>query len=219
MKQELRTDHTYNMHLINTTHCDKTGYPILAATNAIPDNLTGFNYVLTNHKNHKTVPPGEAVHFFLDDYQFERIWQKPEAYINMLKKYDYVLTPDFSLYSDMPAPMQAWNTYRSRAIGAYWQHEGLNVIPTASWSTPESYTYCFNGLPEHSTIAISTIGCINNLHAQTIWHDGANALIKAKHPTTLIIYGNYLEHNYPNNTSVIYYANHNTQRFNNLKEE
>jgi len=33
----------------------------------------------------------------------------------MLAKYDCVLTPDFSTYTDMPTPMKLWNIYRSRA--------------------------------------------------------------------------------------------------------
>ena len=39
---------------------------------------------------------------FLDDNQFERIWNRPARYVNMLKRYECVLTVDFSLYTDMP---------------------------------------------------------------------------------------------------------------------
>lgn len=53
---------------------------------------------------------------FIDDYQFERIWNTPERYVNVLKQYDCVLTPDFSLYMDMPRAMKVWNIYRSRSI-------------------------------------------------------------------------------------------------------
>ncbi|MGQ7551471.1 DUF4417 domain-containing protein, partial [Streptococcus suis] len=42
-------------------------------------------------------------------YQFERIWQRPEFYIEKLTEFDCVLTPDFSLYQDMPIAMQIWN--------------------------------------------------------------------------------------------------------------
>lgn len=51
----------------------------------------GFNYVLSDDD-----PTGKAVHFFVDDYQFERVWNDPERYVEKLKQYVCVATPDFS---------------------------------------------------------------------------------------------------------------------------
>ena len=48
----------------------------------------------------------EGRHFFIDDYQFERIWSAPDKYTCVLKGFKCVLTPDFLLYLDMPPPMQ-----------------------------------------------------------------------------------------------------------------
>ena len=36
----------------------------------------GFNYVLSDKE-----PEGKAVHFFIDDYQFNRLWNNPERYM------------------------------------------------------------------------------------------------------------------------------------------
>ena len=69
-------------------------------------------------------------HFFIDDYHFERLWQRPGAYLDVLKPYICVLTPDFSLYMDMPDAMQQWNRYRSAALGWYWAQHGITVVPT-----------------------------------------------------------------------------------------
>lgn len=66
----------------------------------------------------------------------------------MLKKYECVFTPDYSLYADMPIPMLIWNTYRSRFLGAYYQAEGVKIIPTVSWSLENSFDFCFAGLPK-----------------------------------------------------------------------
>ena len=41
----------------------------------IPEDLSGFNYVLSTKRR------DAGVHFFLDDYQFERIWDDPMAYM------------------------------------------------------------------------------------------------------------------------------------------
>ena len=67
------------------------------------------------------VDPEAICHFFLHDYQFERVWNQPKKYINKLLHYKAVLTPDFSLFTDYPVAVQIWNTYRNRWLGAYWQ--------------------------------------------------------------------------------------------------
>lgn len=69
-----------------------------------------------------------------------------------------MLTPDFSLYLDMPRAMKVWNVYRSRLISQIAQDYGCVVIPTVSWAERETFNFCFDGLPENSTLSISTIG-------------------------------------------------------------
>lgn len=57
----------------------------------------GFNYA-TGKKTVKHC----GIHFFIDDYQFQRVWNQPDRYIAPLKRFQCVLTPDFSTYMDMP---------------------------------------------------------------------------------------------------------------------
>ena len=61
----------------------------------------GFNEVNT----YKGKCTQTGVHFFLDDYQFERIWQRPTVYTRKLSKFKVIASPDFSLYTD-PKAMQ-----------------------------------------------------------------------------------------------------------------
>ena len=117
----------------------------------------GFNYA-KSAKN----PESKAVHFFLDDYQFTRVWTDPDRYIPMLQRFKYVLTPDFSLYTDFPKPLQIYNHYRKHWLGAYWQMHGINVIPTICWSGRESFGWCFDGEPTHSVVAVSSVGTQNS---------------------------------------------------------
>lgn len=69
------------------------------------------------------------MHFFLDDYQFERFWRQPQRYLDALAKCPLVLGPDFSLYTDFPAPIQHWNHYRNQLLTAWLQHNGVCTIP------------------------------------------------------------------------------------------
>lgn len=47
----------------------------------------------------------------------------------------------------------------SRWVGAYWQSRGLIVIPTVTWSTPLSYSFCFDGIERGAIVAIGLPGC------------------------------------------------------------
>ena len=130
---------------------------------------------------------GGAVHFFLDDYRFESVWGRPDKALQALRPYKTVLTPDFSLYVEFPLTLQIWNTYRSRWCGAYWQQQGFQVIPTVSWSSPDSYTFCFTGLPQRSLVALSTVGVRQAEFA--LFAQGYRELITRLRPSRVLCYG------------------------------
>ena len=115
--------------------------------------LQGFNYALK-----ETHPENIGVHFFLHDYQFERVWKYPDRYTECLSKFAYVLSPDFSPYADMPRALQIYNVYRNRWCGRYWQEHGMKVIPTFTMGNTDLFEVFCTGIPKHSTIAVSTMG-------------------------------------------------------------
>ncbi|HJJ05179.1 MAG TPA: DUF4417 domain-containing protein [Clostridiaceae bacterium] len=204
-----RTNDTYNLDLVDIENSSNNFWqmPIIKNDNYIPSNLIGFNYAKTSKE--KNV----GIHFYLDDYQFERVWNKPEDYTEILKKYECILSPDFSLYMDMPIPMKIWNIYRSRLIGQYYQERGIKVIPTLSWAEKETFDFCFEGIPQGSIVSISTIGVKRNKEALKIWKDGVDELIKRIKPSTILIYGGKLEYDYED-IQVKYYENKVTERMN-----
>ena len=110
-----------------------------------------FNYVLTD-----TDPEGKAVHFFIDDYQFERVWNNPDMYLDKLRQYVCVASPDFSPYGDMPICLQLYNHYRKHWCAAYWQNHGITVIPTLRASTDNrSLEWWLDGEPEGGIVLVS----------------------------------------------------------------
>lgn len=182
--ERLKTDDYYNLQLVNVENCSgRFDMPVLFGTDYIPDRLLPFNYA----KSSKDFNYG--LHFFIDDYQFERLWNKPQKYLSLLKKFDCVLTPDFSLYMDMPLPMQQWNEYRRRALGNYWQQNGITVIPTLSWTDYRSFDFCFDGLPRESVLAVSTVGVKRDKDAAEIWQKGMEQALFRLEPECVILYG------------------------------
>ena len=103
-----------------------------------------------------------GVHFFVDDWRFEGIYRHPEKTLSRYSQYAFLLTPDFSLYADMPLWKQIENVGKNRWVGAYWQNEGLLVVPTIAWSTARSFDFCFDAVEKHSTVAVGMIGCKGN---------------------------------------------------------
>ncbi len=203
-----RTNNAYNLDLVDYDWLTNNFWqmPTITDDHFIPEDIIGFNYALTS-KN-KNV----GVHFYVDDYQFERVWNNPEKYVDTLFEYDCIFTPDFSLYLDMPMPMKIWNIYRSRQVGAFYQSKGIKVIPTISWAEKETFEFCFEGIPKGSTVSISTIGVKRDQEALQIWEDGVTEMINQIEPKTILVYGGQLDYDY-GNIKVIYFNNKVTERW------
>ena len=157
--------------------------PSIKGINIYPTKLIPFSKCLSS-KDYDCF-----IHFYEDDYEFERIWKGPKKYLNILKKFKGVITPDFSLYRDMPLAMQIWNTYRSRAIGSWLQENGINVICNVRWADERSYDFCFDGAPSNSIISIGTHGNIKVKEDRQYFEKGFNECIKVLKPSVTIIYG------------------------------
>ena len=107
---------------------------------------------------------------------------------------------------DMPMPMKIWNIYRSRQIGAYYQNQGIRVIPTISWAEEETFEFCFQGIPKGSIVSVSTIGVKQDEDAMEIWESGMREMIRVIEPSTILVYGGKLDFDY-GDIEVIYFDN------------
>ena len=186
-----RTNSAYNLADYDPERV--TGFydiPVLEPCYYVPEDLIGFNYVLTTKRR------DAGVHFFIDDYQFERIWNAPYTYIDKLAEFPCVLTPDFSLYLDMPMAMKVWNVYRSRQVGQIMQDMGLQVIPTLQWAEESTFSFCFDGLPDGGTVAVSTVGVMKNKDSQVIWKAGMDEALRHFEPKNIILYGTPIDYDF-----------------------
>ena len=203
-----RTNKAYHLDLIETLSEDFWQMPVINNDNFIPKDLIGFNYA----KSSKNKDCG--IHFYVDDYQFERVWNYPEKYVDILSQYECVLSPDFSLYLDMPMPMKIWNIYRSRMVGQYFQNKGLKVIPTISWAEADTFKFCFKGIPKGSIVSISTIGVKQDKNALKIWYDGVDEMIRQIEPKAILVYGGKLDYDFKD-IEVYYFENKVTENWQN----
>lgn len=144
--------------------------------------LWGYTKAKANDKKneHKTI------HFYTYDWLFESVFTKPEVAMEKLDQYYALLTPDFSTYKDMPLAVQMWSVFKSRWCGAYWQKQGMRVIPTVTWGTPSSLDFCFDGIECGSVVAVSTYAKENNERGFMV---GYNKMLEVLKPSAIICYG------------------------------
>lgn len=149
-----------------------------------PVEMIGFNFA-AKHKH----PERVGVHFFLKDYQFSRLWTSPDIYTDMLKRFRFVCTPDFSMYTDFPLALQINSHYRKHWLGAYWQSKGITVIPTICWSDERSFEWCFDGEPVNSTVAVSSVGTQLNERSKSLFLLGYEQMMSRLQPKIVLFHG------------------------------
>lgn len=169
----------------DTAFTDKHQMPKLKRfTGELPKELVSFNRA--RKLKHQI---DAAMHFFIDDRQFNCIWRCPERYIPIFQKCRSIISPDFSLYADMPLPQIMWHSYMNKMVAVWLQRLGFDVIPNISWSRPWSYPFCFEGFPKHSVIAINSTGLGKDPVARAMWQEGYRATCEYLQPTAIVRYG------------------------------
>ena len=130
----------------------------------------------------------QYVHFYIHDKHFECIWNDPKKYLALLKKFEGVITTDFSLYRDMPLSTLIWNNYRNRVIAHWLQNNGVNIIFNIRWGDERTYDFVFDGIAKGGTVAISTNGCIRDKLDRHYFKKGLAKMVGVVEPKTIVNY-------------------------------
>ena len=168
------------------------GFPTLSGSQTVGDKMLRF----CDWKDIKD-PENYIAHFYYDDYKFISAWREPDKYIERLRKFKAVVAPDFSLYTDFPITLQILSCYRRQWCGAYWESMGIDVIPDVVWGEKKSFDFCFDGIPKHSTVAVSSVGVKRdkdwNNETSSLFLDGYNEMLKRLEPTAILYYGDMID--------------------------
>ena len=175
-------------HSFLVKEADYEGYielPKIKTSNLIHKKLVPFSKAMSKSWNDFDC----WVMFYEHDVKFERLWNNPKRYMEKLKKFKGVISPDFSLYRNMPLVMQQWNTYRSRALAVWLQKNGIEVIPNVRFNDERTYDFCFDGIEKFKTVSVGTHGCIKNKVDKDYFKKGLAELVKRLSPKIIIVYG------------------------------
>ena len=141
---------------------------------------------------------GHSELLVFDEYEseFRELIDDPDMFLDELRQYPAVFSPDLSLYRNAPLSAQIANVYDSRLTGSYLQRNGVNVVPFIRWGDERSFTtmelpepFALLGACEGSVIGIGPYGCIRSHADQDIFRAGLIATIEHIRPRMIFSYG------------------------------
>ena len=162
----------------------KYGMPLIKRQNIDLDKIELLAFTKTKHNDEEN--QNKTIHFFTYDWNFQSVYEKPEESLEKLDQYYALLTPEFSTYKDMPLARQIDSVFKSRWCGAFWQKQGMIVIPTISWGSIPCLEFCFDGIEKGSVVAVSTYTREDNRDDFML---GYNKMLEIIEPSAIICYG------------------------------
>lgn len=128
----------WNAFMLDGARIDKRDIPFCPTTaNEIPTQLISWPEAKRLHN--RAMRRGDTnyqvhayIHFYVDDSKFDgplsSIWAFPRRALKVIKHFDGIITPDFSMCQDFPEPIKLFAVYRMRTFGYWIGKQGLGVI-------------------------------------------------------------------------------------------
>lgn len=157
--------------------------PVLPKCEIVPNGIVCFDQVKPETNRN------QFLHTHTTDDKLESMWLNPERYLRRFSEFQGIYPPDFSQYTDMDRPASIWNLYRMRVMSAYYSVQGLHVMLVATWNTPDSFPYTFDGLPQRGMIGVSTVGVLKNPRYRKLFAVGYAEMVKRLKPEIVVLYG------------------------------
>lgn len=174
----------YHAYLVKTAiYAGDDEMPCIKTCESLPEKIIAFSKAIQSQDN------DQWIHFYEHDSKIESIWNNPKRYLPMLKRHAGVISPDFSVYCDMPLVQQKWNIYRGRAIANWMVQNGIDVIPNIRWGDERTYESCCEGIEKSKTIAVGTHGCIKTIEEKKLFIRGFDYVINKLEPKNIVVYG------------------------------
>lgn len=179
---------TFHLDWLEGVTLTDFGMPIVEPYNdALPSSLVSFTDARAIQ--YKGISMTACPHFYIEDSRFTCILNDLPSYTAVLSHFPEVISPDFSIKMDMPEPLKMYNSYLNKLTAIYMQMRGLKVIPNVVWADPRSYDFCFAGYPDHSVVAVNSMGVKGNRQSVFFWQKGYEEMINRLHPTHILRYG------------------------------
>lgn len=178
---------TYLAYLIKGARLtEPDGFPIIEdwmVTDIIPEELFQWD-----RRRDITNPSNSGISFYCQDVGFTGVLSNPKNYVDILKKYQVVIGPDASPYTDMPLVVQKSQIFLNLSITYYWATEGIPIIPNIRVGDMRTMN-SLDAYPKHTLIAIGTNGFIKSKENRTFFAEQVKIIVQKLEPTGILVYG------------------------------
>lgn len=161
----------------------KDEFPIIKREDSVPNRLITFSDALATNDY------DQWVCFYEDDFKFYRLWENPKSFLPILKKFNGVISPDFSLYWDLPLEWQRFHCFMGRCIASWLIENGVKVIPNIRYGDERSVGFYILGVEPGGSVAMGTLGCIKNKERREKFEEGLSVALTVLKPKNIIVYG------------------------------
>ena len=192
-KIENLVDEGFRISLVETAFFDgKFEIPHIEAPSEIkiPSGMVPFS--LRERSQEKS----DFVCFYEHDVNFREILTNTEDFVEELKQYPGIISPDCSLYIDAPLCVQIADIYLNRAVGYYLAQQGIYVVPNIRWGDERTYTsdflgekVAFQGVDKHSIVSVGTYGQIRTAESKRYFREGLVEMLNELEPEAVLVYG------------------------------
>lgn len=156
---------------------------------ALPTHIAPSGLQVFTRWNTASTSEGVVLHFFTSDEKQRFAVSNPLKWVSRLSEAAAVISPDLSLFAEYPQCVRRVHTRLNRAAAVVWQDRGLNVIPNVRWNDRSDYEYCFDGVPRHSQVAVSSVTMLRNRTDRRNLVHGFQAMLDELQPTSVIWHG------------------------------
>jgi len=129
------------------------------------------------------------LHGFVADHKLRRLVRDPGRYLTLAAEHLAVVTPDLSIRDGMPPHERFHSAWLNRAVGAFFQSRGLQVIPSVRWSTETDLEVMLDGLPCQSAVVLSVQSMVRDFRALQTLSRGIPILLERLAPKQVFLYG------------------------------
>lgn len=133
--------------------------------------------------------PDTALHFYVNDRSMQFAVTHPLRWVDRLSSAVAVISPDLSLFHAHPPCVRRFHTLLNRIAAATWQEAGIKVIPNVRWNDRTDYVFCFDGLPKHSQVAVSSVTMLRDRIDRRNFIHGFEEMLEQLSPRSVIWHG------------------------------
>lgn len=166
-------------------------------------------------KRNQTNDHEQWVHSYLFDFRFRPLITNIDKYVEVLRQFSGFISPDPSLYRDMPIATQIANTYLNRAVGHHVQRMGIPTVANIRWGDERSFDFAFAGAPHRSMVATSNHGSLRGKENLYWFERGFDEMMCRLEPRRVILHGNLtdgLRDRYPTAEIAVYPSSFDSSR-------